>query len=173
MGLVGCHGPSPPSHQVGLMGKGAMPSFPGPRRRCLFWDPCKFTCIGGGSFLRLAPLPILGPQGDRKWIPREISCRSHLFSKIFDGFLKMVIFRSAIKSRFAYFFSFKRFSTNRQKVNLMAKTSGVKNLYRNFVSHSDRSYGMPIGAKTVNIFAKFRFFAFKVPRPPLGPTGYF
>ena len=27
---------------------------------------------------------------------------------------------------------------------------------------------MPIGAKTVNFFAKFKFFAFKVPRAPPG-----
>ena len=35
---------------------------------------------GRPVFLKLARGPILGPRGGQKWIPREISCRSHLFS---------------------------------------------------------------------------------------------
>ena len=32
------------------------------------------------DFLKLALGPILGPRGGQKWIPREISLRSHFFS---------------------------------------------------------------------------------------------
>ena len=61
------------------------------------------------------------------------------FHNVSMEILKIVIFRSAIKPRCAYFFGFKRFSKHRQKVNKMAKTeatvtSGVKNWYIIFSS---------------------------------------
>ena len=46
----------------------------------------------GADFLKRARGPILGPRGGQKWIPREISCRSHLFSYLFDVFLKIFFF---------------------------------------------------------------------------------
>ena len=74
---------------------------------------------------------------------------------------------SKFSPRCAYFFGFKRFSKNRQKVNIMANTeatvaSSVKNWHVNLFSHSNWSYGMPIGAKAMLIFAKLAIFAFKV-----------
>ena len=45
-------------------------------------------------------------------------------------------------------------------------TSSVKNWYVIFFSHPNRSYGMPIGAKTMKCFAKSEFLDFKVLRAP-------
>ena len=75
--------------------------------------------------------------------------------------------RSAIKPRCAYFFGFKRFSKNRQKVHKMAKTeatvtSGVKNWYIIFCFRNCWTWEMPIGAKTMDFFAKSEFFDYKV-----------
>ena len=90
-------------------------------------------------------------------------------------FLKIVIFRSAIKPRCAYFFGFKRFSKNRQNVHKMAQTeatvtSAVKNWYINFFIGIVGPWEMPIGAKTM-IFVReigvFRLQGF--PGPPKGP----
>ena len=91
-------------------------------------------------------------------------------------FLKIVIFRSAIKPRCAYFSGFKRFSKNRQKVNEMAQTeatvaSAVKNWYINFFSYSNPTWEMPNGAKTMKFFAKSDSFDYKV-FGALGPENF-
>ena len=68
--VFGALGPRDPGAQ-GPWGTGTLgPRDPGAQGP---WGP-------GADFLKLAPGPILGPRGGQKWIPREISCRSHLFS---------------------------------------------------------------------------------------------
>ena len=75
----------------------------------------------GADFFKLAPGPILGPRGGQKWIPREISCRSHFFPKFFlRFFLKIVFFsnpgffkiRIGKKNRFFEMLTSKKYGVN-------------------------------------------------------------
>jgi len=52
--------------------------------------------------IKLASELILGPRGDQKWIPREISCRSHLFSQFFDGIFENRDFLNPILHKINY-----------------------------------------------------------------------
>ena len=121
------------------------------------------------GFFKLAPGPIWDPGVVKNGFLAKFHAGLTYFHNFSMGFLKIVIFRSAIKPRCAYFSGFKRFSKNRQKVHEMTPTeatvaSGVKNWYINFFF--SRSREMPIGAKTVKILEKSEFFDYKVFRAP-------
>ena len=92
----------------------------------------------------------------------------------FDGFQKIGFFRSAIKPRWAYFFGFKRFSKNRQKVNEMAHleatvTSALKNWYINYFYRYLQVPGNANWCQNNDFFCEIGVFRLQgFPGPPKG-----
>ena len=89
------------------------------------------------------------------------------FHKFSMDFLEIVIFRSAIKPRCAYFSGVKRFSKNRPKVHEMAHleatvASGVKNWYINFVSNCYEVVGNANWCQNSESFREIGLFRLQV-----------
>ena len=61
------------------------------------------------DFFKIAPGPILGPWGGQNRIPREKIFRFHLFTLLFDRFLKNQKFRKIDFSHIDYFCNFYRY----------------------------------------------------------------